>query len=92
MIEMKRAYHHRSMIIEGGGQVPRQENEQPQIRRSNREHKPSTKYLSSEYILLTDEGELDSFQEAQTHKNKSSWVKWRKRRWTPSRKTILISS
>ena len=39
-----------------GEQFTGQENEQPQLRRSNREHKPSTRYPSSEYLLLTDGG------------------------------------
>ena len=38
-------------------------------------HKPSNKYPSLEYILLTNEGEPESFQEAQTYKDKSSWMK-----------------
>ena len=58
-----------------GEQFPGQENEQPQLRRSNHEHKPSTKYPSSEYLLLTDGGEPESFQEAQTHKDRGSWMK-----------------
>ena len=58
-----------------GEQFTGQENEQPQLRRSNREHKPSTRYPSSEYLLLTDGGEPESFQEAQTHKDRGSWMK-----------------
>ena len=58
-----------------GEQFTGQENEQPQLRRSNRERKPSTRYPSSEYLLLTDGGEPESFQEAQTHKDRGSWMK-----------------
>ena len=58
-----------------GEQFTGQENEQPQLRRSNREHKPSTRYPSLEYLLLTDGGEPESFQEAQTHKDRGSWMK-----------------
>ena len=49
-----------------GEQFPEQENEQPQLRRSNREHKPSTRYPSSEYLLLDLMGgePRESFQEA----------------------------
>ena len=48
----------------------------PQLRKSNQEHKPNTRYPSSEYILLTNGGgEPESFQEAQTHKDKGSWMK-----------------
>ena len=42
------------------------------MRRSTREHRPSTRYPSSEYILLTDEGEPECFQEVETHKDKQS--------------------
>ena len=35
-----------------------------QVRRSTREHRPSTRYPSSEYMLVIDEGEPQSFQEA----------------------------
>jgi hypothetical protein len=38
--------------VEDGEQSPTS-----QLRRSNREHRPSTKYPSSEFILITDEGE-----------------------------------
>ena len=42
--------------------IPIQE-EGPQLRRTTREHQPSTRYPSSEYILIADEGEPESFQE-----------------------------
>ena len=35
-----------------------------QVRRSTREHRPSTRYPSFEYMLVIDEGESQSFQEA----------------------------
>ena len=41
-----------------------------QLKRSNRDHQPSTRYPSSEYILITNEGEPESFDEVQTHKDK----------------------
>jgi hypothetical protein len=47
--------------------------EELQVRRSERECQPSKRYLSSEYILLTEEGEPESFQEAQIHKDKVKW-------------------
>ncbi|KAF8413693.1 hypothetical protein HHK36_001685 [Tetracentron sinense] len=37
----------------------------PQIRKSSRQHKPSQKYSPLEYVLLTDEGEPENYQEAQ---------------------------
>ncbi|CAL5378709.1 unnamed protein product [Camellia sinensis] len=54
-------------------QPPPPETVGPQLRRSTRESKPSSKYPASEYILLTNEGEPESFQEAQNHEEKSSW-------------------
>jgi hypothetical protein len=51
--------------VEDGEQSPTS-----QLRRSNREHRPSTKYPSSEFNLITDEGEPKSFEEVQTHKDK----------------------
>jgi len=46
-----------------------------QLRRSNRDHQPSTRYPSSEYILITNEGEPKSFDEVQTHMDKIQWMK-----------------
>ncbi|CAL5417495.1 unnamed protein product [Camellia sinensis] len=60
-------------VEQGEPQPPLPETVGPQLRRSTREFKPSTKYPPSEYILFTDEGEPESFQEAQNHKEKSSW-------------------
>ena len=34
-----------------------------------------TRYPSFEYILLIDEGELECFQEVESHKDKQSWMK-----------------
>ena len=51
------------------------EMEEPQVRRSTRERHPSTRYPSSEYILLTDEGEPECFQEVESHKDKQNWMK-----------------
>ena len=46
-----------------------------QVRRSNRVHQPSTRYPVSYYVLITDEGEPESFQEVKTHKDKHEWMK-----------------
>ena len=43
---------------------------EPQVRRSSRVHQPSTRYHTSNYVLIIDEGEPQSFQEVKTHKNK----------------------
>ena len=45
------------------------------MRRSTRKRRPSTRYPSSEYILLTDEGEPECFQEVESYKDKHSWMK-----------------
>ena len=51
--------------VDQGEQIPPLE-EGPQLRRTTREHQPSTRYPSSEYILIADEGELERFQEVQS--------------------------
>ena len=43
--------------VEQGEQPPQQVISEPQIRRTNRESRPSSKYPPSEYVLITDEGE-----------------------------------
>ena len=45
-----------------------------QTRRSARARIPSTRYSESEYILLTDEGEPEDFQEAISHIDKENWL------------------
>ncbi|CAL5403480.1 unnamed protein product [Camellia sinensis] len=60
-------------VEQGEPQPPLPETVGPQLRRSTREPKPPSKDPTSEYILLTDEGESESFQEAQNHKENSSW-------------------
>ena len=52
-----------------GKQIPQLE-EGPQLRWITRERQPSTRHPSLEYILIADEGELESFQEVQSHKDK----------------------
>ena len=63
-----------AMGFEQGEQPPQPENTVPQLRRSSREHRPSTRYSSSEYILLTDEGEPESFQDVQSRSDKQYWL------------------
>lgn len=48
---------------------------EPQLRRSARERRPSTRYPSSDYILITDEGEPESFQDVQSCRDKDCWSK-----------------
>ena len=47
-----------------------------QLRQTTREHRPSTRYQSLEYILIADEGEPESFQEVQSHIDKDCWIKF----------------
>jgi len=46
----------------------------PPVRKNTRDCQPSARYFSSEYILLTDEGELESFEEVRSHKDKQCWI------------------
>ncbi|KAI3740618.1 hypothetical protein L2E82_31087 [Cichorium intybus] len=55
--------------------LPDVSNEETQVRRSDRVRVPSSRYPTSNYILLTSEGEPESFQEAQSHINKANWQK-----------------
>lgn len=45
-----------------------------QVRRSTREHKPSTRYPSTDYILVTADGEPESFQEVLSSRDKNLWL------------------
>ncbi|KAL6129460.1 hypothetical protein ACLB2K_072810 [Fragaria x ananassa] len=69
-------------------QEQQQENAQALVRRSHRVLKPSTKYPSSQYILLTSDGdnpyskyilltgdgEPECFEEAKTHADGDKWI------------------
>ena len=48
---------------------------EPPLRRSTRELQPSTRYPPNEYVMLTDRGELKTYQEAILHESKKKWVK-----------------
>ncbi|KAG7553078.1 Zinc finger CCHC-type superfamily [Arabidopsis thaliana x Arabidopsis arenosa] len=54
------------------GETPTTENP-PIVRRSERGLKPSTRYDPSEYVLLTDGGEPESFDEALEDEHKDEW-------------------
>ncbi|OMO51796.1 Reverse transcriptase, RNA-dependent DNA polymerase [Corchorus capsularis] len=60
--------------IEQGEQPPLPENNEPQLRRSARGNIPSTKYPSSEFVLLTDDGEPESFRDVQSTSDKQRWL------------------
>ncbi|KAM1814362.1 hypothetical protein ACFX11_028034 [Malus domestica] len=46
-----------------------------QVRRSSRSRRPSTKYSSSEYIMLTNYGEPETYEEARAHNDSDKWMK-----------------
>ena len=48
---------------------------EPPLRRSTRERQPSIRYPPNEYVMLTNEGEPKTYQEAILHKSKKEWVK-----------------
>ncbi|GKF56774.1 retrovirus-related pol polyprotein from transposon TNT 1-94, partial [Tanacetum coccineum] len=43
------------------------------LRRSTRDHHPSTRYSTNEYVLLTDGGEPECYAEAIEDKHKKEW-------------------
>ena len=47
---------------------------QVQLRRSNRQRQPSTRYSSDEYVTLTDGGEPECFEEAMESEEKQNWL------------------
>ena len=51
-----------------------EEQSQP-LRRSEGQRVESTKYPSSEYVLINDEGESESLKEVLSHPEKSQWMK-----------------
>ena len=55
---------------EVGEQVPAE----PQLRRSSRQRQPSRRYSTDEYVMLTDAGEPESYQEAVESEQKEEWL------------------
>jgi transposase InsO family protein len=45
-----------------------------QLRRSTRDRQPSRKYSANEYVLLSDRGEPESYQDAMQHDQKKQWL------------------
>lgn len=46
---------------------------QPEVRRSTRERQPSQRYSSNEFVLLSDGGEPECFDEAMSHEHNKEW-------------------
>ncbi|KAM1915389.1 hypothetical protein ACFX13_035244 [Malus domestica] len=57
------------------GEPPAPQENEDQVRRSNRSRIPSTKYSSSEYIMLTNYGEPETYEEARAHNDSDKWMK-----------------
>ncbi|CAN0905823.1 Retrovirus-related Pol polyprotein from transposon TNT 1-94, partial [Linum grandiflorum] len=55
------------------GEQPIPQVEDTHVRRSTRDRKPSTKYPSSEFILITEDGEPANYQEVLSHSEKDQW-------------------
>jgi hypothetical protein len=51
------------------------EEQVPQLRRSFRIPKPQTKYPATEFVLLTDGGEPECYEEALMDNHKEEWLK-----------------
>ena len=58
--------------VEQGEQPLPLEMVEPQVRRSTRDCHPSTRYPTSKYTMIIEEGEQESFQEVQSHKDEQS--------------------
>ncbi|KAL5818254.1 hypothetical protein ACOSQ3_022150 [Xanthoceras sorbifolium] len=56
-------------------QVSEQVQPEVQLRRSTRERQPSRKYSPNEYVMLTDGGEPESYDEAIIDQHKTEWLK-----------------
>lgn len=52
----------------------RTETEVP-LRRSTRARQPSTRYTPTEYVMITDGGEPETYHEAISHEEKDEWIK-----------------
>jgi Reverse transcriptase (RNA-dependent DNA polymerase) len=74
---------------EQGEQHHQEELWELQVRRSERECQSSKIYPSSEYILLTEEKELENFQEAQVHKDTYELVQLSKAQKTLRNKWVF---
>ena len=45
------------------------------MRRSSRDRRPSIRYSPDEFVMLTDGGEPECYEEAMAHDKKKEWVK-----------------
>ena len=56
------------------GEPPAPQENEDQVRRSSRSRRPSTKDSSSEYIMLTNYGEPETYEEARAHNDSDRWT------------------
>ena len=56
-------------------EVPPEPPVEPELRRSTRERHPSQKYSPHEYVMNTETGEPESYQEAMSDEHKEDWLK-----------------
>ena len=83
MIENSDAKNHEHVLEQNNQEThdePAQEDPQssslsvPEPRRSSRERRPSTRYNTEEYVMLTNEGEPQSYEEAINDIHKEEWM------------------
>ena len=65
-VEVDDDVHEQSPAAEAPSDIP--------LRRSTRDRHPSTRYSVDDYVLLTDGGEPESYEEAMEDENKMKWV------------------
>ena len=65
-VKMDDDVHEKSLVADAPSVIP--------LRRSARDRHPSTRYSVDNYVLLTDGGEPESYEEAMEDENKMKWV------------------
>ena len=65
-VEVDDDVHEQSPAVEAPSDIP--------LRRSTSDRHPSTRYSVDDYVLLTDGGEPESYEEAMEDENKMKWV------------------
>ena len=65
-VEMDDDVHDQSPVANAPSVIP--------LMRSTRDRHPSTRYSVDDYVLLTDGGEPESYEESMEYENKMKWV------------------
>ena len=63
---------------------------QLELRKSTRDRQPSIKYPPNEFVLISDQGEPESYQEAIEHAKKDNWKKAMEKEMKPYLKITLM--